>query len=107
MINICKEFFSMHLTELCESTSVSTVLEAKLVWARAGKSLTRKYRCTVGKRKGRVVANPTQCNAPIDLKKRFTLRRTKAMKGSRMARKAKRTKKFNPASRMVQKLNKK
>jgi len=106
MINICKEFFSMHLTELCESTSVSTVLEAKLVWARAGKSLTRKYRCTVGKRKGRVVANPTQCNAPIDLKKRFTLRRTKAMKGARMARKAKRTKKFNPASRMVAKLNK-
>jgi hypothetical protein len=96
----------MHLTELCENTSVSTVLEAKLVWARAGKSLTRKYRCTVGKRKGRVVAKPTQCNAPIDLKKRFTLKRTKAMKGARMARKAKRTKKFNPASRMVAKLNK-
>ena len=96
----------MHLTVLCENTIVSTVLEAKLVWARAGKSLTRKYRCTVGKRKGRVVANPTQCNAPIDLKKRFTLKRTKAMKGARMARKAKRTKKFNPASRMVAKLNK-
>ena len=96
----------MHLTELCENTSVSTVLEAKLVWARAGKSLTRKYRCTVGKRKGRVVAKPTQCNAPIDLKKRFTLKRTKAMKGARMARKAKRTKKLNPASRMVAKLNK-
>jgi hypothetical protein len=28
------------------------------------------------------------------------------MKGARMARKAKRTKKFNPASRMVAKLNK-
>jgi hypothetical protein len=61
----------------------------------------------VGKRAGRVVSTPSQCSAPIDLKKRFTLRRTKAIKGARMARKARRTKKFNPASRMVQKLNKK
>lgn len=93
----------MHLTELLDEP----VVEAKLVWARKGKQLTRKFRCTVGKRAGRVVANPTQCSAPIDLKKRFTLKRTKAIKGARMARKAKRTKKFNPASRMVAKLNKK
>ena len=93
----------MHLTELLDEP----VVEAKLVWARKGKALTRKFRCTVGKRAGRVVANPTQCSAPIDLKKRFTLKRTKAIKGARMARKAKRTKKFNPASRMVAKLNKK
>lgn len=93
----------MHLTELLDQP----VVEAKLVWARKGKALTRKFRCTVGKRAGRVVSNPTQCSAPIDLKKRFTLKRTKAIKGARMARKAKRTKKFNPASRMVQRLNKK
>ena len=93
----------MHLTELLDEP----VVEAKLVWARKGKALTRKFRCTVGKRAGRVVSNPTQCSAPIDLKKRFTLKRTKAIKGARMARKAKRTKKFNPASRMVQRLNKK
>ena len=77
------------------------------VFGKSGNKTVRKYRCTSGPRKGRVVANPSQCNAPIDLKKRITLRRTKAMKGARMARKAKRTKKFNPASRMVQKLNKK
>ncbi len=93
----------MHLTELLDDP----VVEAKLVWARKGKQLTRKFRCTVGKRAGRVVSKPTQCSAPIDLKKRFTLKRTKAIKGARMARKARRTKKFNPASRMVQKLNKK
>jgi hypothetical protein len=93
----------MHLTELLDSP----VVEAKLVWARKGKQLTRKFRCTVGRRAGRVVANPTQCSAPIDLKKRFTLKKTKAIKGARMARKAKRTKKFNAASRMVQRLNKK
>jgi hypothetical protein len=93
----------MHLTELLDSP----VVEAKLVWARKGKQLTRKFRCTVGRRAGRVVSNPTQCSAPIDLKKRFTLKKTKAIKGARMARKAKRTKKFNAASRMVQRLNKK
>ena len=93
----------MHLTELLDKP----VIEAKLVWARKGKQLTRKFRCTVGKRAGRVVSTPSQCSAPIDLKKRFTLKRTKAIKGARMARKARRTKKFNPASRMVQKLNKK
>lgn len=82
------------------------VMEAKMVWAKKGSKLTRKYRCSVGKRKGRVVSDPGQCNAPIDLKKRFTLKRTKAMKGARMARKARKTKKFNPASRMLRRLNK-
>lgn len=82
------------------------VLEAKIVWARKDKKITRKYRCTLGNRKGRVVAEPGQCTAPIDLKKRFVLKKTKAQFGARMARKAKRTKKFNPASKMVRQLNK-
>lgn len=87
--------------------SYNTVIaEAKMVFARRGKKVTRKFRCTVGKRKGKVVSNPQQCSAPIDLKKRFVLKRTKAMKGGVMARKSKRTKKSNPASRIVQNLNK-
>ena len=43
---------------------------------------------------------------PIDLKKRFVLKRTKAQKGARMARKARFTKRFNPASKAVQRMNK-
>lgn len=86
--------------------TTSPMMEAKMVWAKKGSKLTRKYRCTVGKRKGRVVSNPSQCNAPVDLKKRFTLKRTKAAKGARMARKARKTKKFNPASRMLRRMNK-
>jgi hypothetical protein len=81
------------------------VSEAKVVFARRGKSLTKKFRCTVGKRKGRVVSNPQQCAAPIDLKKRFVLKRTKASMGARMAKKAKRTKRTNPASKIAAKLN--
>ena len=49
------------------------VIESKLVWARKGKSITKKYRCTFGKRKGRLVASPSQCSAPIYLKKPFNL----------------------------------
>ena len=87
--------------------SYNTVItEAKVVFARRGKTVTRKFRCTVGPRKGRVVANPSQCAAPIDLKKRFILKRTKAAKGARMSKKAQRTKRTNPASRIISQLNK-
>ena len=84
----------------------TVVSETKLVFARRGKKVVKKFRCTVGKRKGRVVANPNQCAAPLDLKKRFVLKRTKAQKGKRMAKKAQRTKRINPASKIVQALNK-
>lgn len=81
-------------------------LEEKQVWARKGKSVVRKYRCTGGRRKSRVVSSPTQCFAPIDIKKRAMLKKTKARLGAKMARKAKRTKRINPASKLVRRLNK-
>lgn len=98
----------MHLNEIFnnDNTLSEPILEAKMVWARVGKNVTRKYRCTVGNRKGRVVSNPSQCSKPIDLKKRFTLKRTKSRFGARMVRKSKKTKKMSAASRMVQRLNK-
>lgn len=76
------------------------------VWARSGKKVVRKYRCTSGKRKGRVVAKMAQCFAAPDVKKRFQLKKIKARLGKRLAKKAKRTKRMNPASRRVQALNK-
>lgn len=81
--------------------------EAKVVWARKGKQLVRKYRCTAGPRKGRIVANPSQCGAPVDQKKRILMRKLKARIGARMARKSNKTKRVNPASKRLQKLNKK
>ena len=84
----------------------NVVTEAKVVYARRGKSVTTQFRCTVGPRKGRVVASPAQCARPIDLKKRFVLRKTRAAKGSRMMKKAQRTKRTNPQSRVVRQLNK-
>ena len=93
----------MNLNEL---TSEEPVVEAQLVWARKGNKIVRKVRCIVGQRKGRVVSDPSQCAKPIDMKKRMTLRKTKAKMGARIAKKAQRTKRMNPASKAIQRLNK-
>ena len=77
----------------------------KIAWKRRGTTLKKQFRCTSGARKGRVVASPSQCFKPIDIKKRLTLRKTKARLGPRATRKAARTKKFNPISRRLKTLN--
>lgn len=75
-------------------------------WARSGKKVVRKYRCSSGQRKGRIVSTIAQCYAPPDPKKRAKLKQTKARLGKRLARKSKKTKRINPASRRVQAMNK-
>lgn len=81
-------------------------LEEGQTWARSGKKVVRKYRCSSGPRKNRVVAKMSQCFAAPDIKKRQTLKKTKARLGGRMIRKAKKTKRINPASKRIQSLNK-
>lgn len=81
-------------------------IDEKQVWAKSGKKVVRKYRCSSGSRKGRTVSKMSQCFAPPDIKKRASMKKTKARMGQRMARKARRTKRINPASRRVQSLNK-
>ena len=87
-----------------EVTSID--LDEKQIWGRKGTKLTRKYRCVSGRRKGRIVAKMAQCFAAPDIKKRQQFKKTKARLGGRMARKAKKTKRINPASKRVQALNK-
>lgn len=82
-------------------------IDEKQVWARKGKAVVRKYRCTSGRRKGRVVAKMQQCFAPLDIKQSVRLKQTKKRVGDRMARKARRTKRVNPASRRLKNLNRK
>jgi hypothetical protein len=81
-------------------------IDEKQVWARRGKKVVRKYRCVGGRRNGRVVAKMSQCYAAPDPKKRTRLKIMKARMGTRLAKKSKRTKRINPASRRVQQLNK-
>jgi hypothetical protein len=84
----------------------NVISESKVVFAKRGNKVVKKFRCTVGKRKGRVVAIPQQCAAPIDIKKRFLMKKTKASKGARMTKKAQKTKRVNPTSKIVKQLNK-
>ncbi len=78
---------------------------AKIAWAKVGDKVVKKYRCTDGRRQGRIVSHPSQCSKPIDLKKRLKFRQTKLAKGKRIAWKTKKTKKRNPASRRVRRMN--
>ena len=78
----------------------------KQVWGRRGTKLVRKYRCTSGARKGRTVAKIAQCFAAPNIKKKTQMKKVRARLGAKMARKAKRTKRMNPASKLVAKLNK-
>jgi|TARA_B100002019_G_C21274175_1_gene604236 hypothetical protein len=88
-----------------EEITEENILESRMVWRRMGKKIKRAVRCTSGRRKGRVVSKPSQCSAPINMKKRMTLKRTKARMGKRISRKANRTKRLNPASRRLRSLN--
>jgi hypothetical protein len=93
----------MLIEEICGSEE--ELEEAKLVYARKGKTIVRKYRCSSGRLKGKTVAKPTSCFKPVDVKKRFAFARMKAKMGSRLSRKSKFTKKMNPASRRLKTLN--
>lgn len=81
------------------------IVEARMVWRRMGNTIKRAVRCTSGRRAGRVVSNIGQCSKPIDMKKRLTLKRTKARMGKRLARKSQRTRRMNPASRRLKTMN--
>ena len=83
----------------------SESLDERQIWARSGKKVVRKYRCSGGQRSGRIVSKLAQCFAAPNPKKKASMKRTQARFGKRMARKAKRTKRTNPASRRVQALN--
>ncbi len=91
----------MLLRELYEEPQI----DEKQVWARKGKSVTRKYRCGSGRRKGRVVSKMQQCFAPLNIKKSVKFKQTKKRMGAKMARKAKRTKRTNPASKRLKNMN--
>lgn len=68
------------------------------IYGRKGTKTVRKYRCTTGARKGRIVAKASTCTAPRNVKKAVTLKHTKRKKSSTMQVKSSRTKRSNPAS---------
>jgi hypothetical protein len=91
----------MLITEITSSD-----LSEKQIWGRTGKKLVRKYRCASGQRTGRIVSKIAQCFAAPNIKKKISMKRTRARLGARMMRKAKRTKRINPASIALKRLSK-
>ncbi len=74
------------------------------IWGRKGGRTARRYRCTAGIRKGRIVGNPSTCTKPKNLKRSLSFKRTLAQKGSALRLKAGRTKR-STMSRRIKKLN--
>ena len=79
--------------------------ETKQIWGRKGSTLVRKYRCSSGARKGRIVSSPTACFGAPNPKKSAQMKRTRARLSKQMARRARRTRKINPASKVLRKVN--
>jgi len=75
------------------------------IFGKTGNKTVRKYRCTSGTRKGRIVAKPATCNAPKNIKASNTLKKTRRSKGKTISIKSTRTKRTNPASERLKRLN--
>lgn len=95
---LLNELFSSDTQPLCEG--------AKRVWSRKGNVVVKKFRCTSGRKKGRLVAKPAECGAPVDMEKRRRMRQLMMAKGKRMRRKASKVRRLNPTSKRIQKMNK-
>lgn len=66
---------------------------------------TRKYRCTSGPRKGRVVAKAATCNAPKKMSASNTLKKTRRSKGKTLDIKRSRTFRTSPTTQKLKRLN--
>ena len=88
----------MYLREL---TSISIDEGATSIYGRKGNQSTRKYRCSSGPRKGRIVAKMSTCHAPIDAQKKKTMTVTRSKAPKLAAKKSMFTKRGSGVSRAV------
>jgi|TARA_B110000503_G_C6970925_1_gene339169 hypothetical protein len=86
---------------------VEEIVESyKQVWARSATGVKRKYRCTSGQKKGRVVAKPATCSTSVKQNKSIAAKKTRRIIGKKQAITRSRTIK-RPTSNRVGRLNKK
>lgn len=102
----------MRINEIITPDLEQKMEETAMVFARKtskkskfSPAIKQMYKCTSGPRFGRKVANLKQCDAPIDVAKRNKMKITRAKTKVMQARKAKRTKRINPAALMAKRLN--
>lgn len=75
------------------------------IFGRDKGKVVRKYRCTSGTRKGRIVSNPKTCTAPKNVKAKQTMKATRRRQGKTMGIRAARTKRTDPSSQKLKRLN--
>jgi len=85
---------------------IRELIEATQIWSKKGSTSVRKYRCTSGVRKGRVMSSPAACNKPMNIHKSKSLKQTRSQKAPTMKFKSKIAKRSNPASNRNIRLNK-
>jgi len=75
--------------------------------SKGGKAPKMKFRCPPnGPRKSRLVSHPSQCFKHFNVAQSQRMKKTRAKTKVMQARRAKRTKKLNPVSKMLRQLNK-
>ena len=78
---------------------------ARNILGRTKTGIKRKFRCTSGPRKGRIVSDPATCVKPIDVAKRVRARATRAKKPGIASFKRGRTLRSSPVSKIIKKAN--
>ena len=72
---------------------------------RSGGKIVRKYRCTSGSRRGRIVSKPATCTAPKNVKSTINMKKARRKSGSLMTTRAQRTKTALKTTKRLKKLN--
>jgi len=75
------------------------------IMGRKGNKLVRKYRCTAGSRKGRIVADPATCNKPKRVKSSINIKKAKARRSSAMKVASARTKRARGTTQRLTRIN--
>ena len=79
---------------------------ATTTYGRSKGKVVRKYRCTSGERKGRIVAKASTCNAPINVKAKLTMKKTRARKSPIIKIKTRFQNRMVAQSKRIERLNK-
>jgi hypothetical protein len=81
--------------------------EHRMVWKRNAKTgkISLRWRCEGGLRHNRTVPKVSDCSASPDVAQAQRMKTTRQRTKIRQARRSKRTKRINPASKLMQRLN--
>jgi hypothetical protein len=109
-MKLLQELYNISVCEDCEIVYVTEdnkVLTegAKRAYAKKGGKVVKKYRCTSGPKKGKIVSDPKTCATRKDPKKKRIGKKVRREKGGLLKRKTAQSKKKS-VSKLVTKLNK-